>query len=125
MKKLIYLFIMVMLVSGCSSPAFSGRAKVKLIKNHPDWPSETLECYRQGRLCIGMTKGQVITISVSPNWWSRHEINGDVYESWNYKSGMGYADTIDFKNDRVIGYSHSGKYYSKNGVIDLTVFRKE
>ena len=123
LNRTIFALSVLLLLPGCSSPALTTGSRLRLISSHPEWPQATIEQYKNGRLSIGMTKSQVFTLTVSPNWWSRFEINGDVYESWNYASGCGFADTIDFKNDLVIGYSHAGKYYSQKSTTDLTNYR--
>ena len=98
MKKLIYLFILVILVNGCATiPGISNR-----------------------QFNIGMTKDQVMWKVGSPLNWTRQVINGKTYEVWSYWND---ARTYDFIDGELVGWSERGRYYSKDGVDDVRNYK--
>ncbi len=105
MKKLIYLFVMVMLVSGCGRTLTAWR--VTELKTH-----------------IGMTKNEFLTSHKRagfPSFVSKQVINGKTYETFCYLDVL----SVDFVDNILVGYYSMMKYYSKDGVEDFENYQKQ
>ena len=108
----------------------------KLIERHPQWPKSTLRHFKSGRIMIGMTKEQIFYLLGSPHYWIRHNINGDIYETWLYAApeytSSGNIMSCDFKNGYLTGFSGGnsnsfstkGCYHTKGKVLDVRDWQK-
>ena len=91
MKKLSYLFVMAILMSGCATVAD------KYIKEHPDTPSYIQYSMRRREPCIGMIKEQVLVACGDPLQIIYDEIDGK--ETWVYNANY-------YNYDPIINYSY-------------------
>src|SRR3989339_356328 len=113
-----------LLLSGCATPGIVGVLKDRgalstIFNKHLDWDEKTKDSFIQGKLQLGMGKGQVLYLQGSPASWSKYKIGEDVYESWSWEMSVAYYSTCDFKNGILIGYHRRGRYYSSEGIDDV------
>jgi outer membrane biogenesis lipoprotein LolB len=124
-KQLIVTWVMTaLLLSGCATPGVVGVLKNRgtltaIFNKHKDWEEKTRDSFIQGKLQLGMSKGQVLYLQGSPNNWSKYKIGQDIYETWMSPMSINEYSTCDFKNGVLIGYSIRGRYYGTEGVDDV------
>ncbi len=129
-KQLIVALGMVaLLLSGCATPGVVGILKDRgtlnaIFDKHKDWDEKTKNSFSQGKLQLGMEKGQVLYLQGSPASWSRYKIGDDIYESWSWEISVAHYSTCDFKNGILIGYHRRGRYYSTEGIDDVRKYEK-
>jgi len=114
----------ILLLNGCATPGVVGVLKNKgtltaIFNRHKDWDEKTKDSFIQGKLQLGMTKGQVLYLQGSPNNWSKYKIGEDIYETWIYPLSVADYSTCDFNNGFLVGYSDRGRYYSSEGIDDV------
>jgi|GEM_PF-6483773 len=133
MKKLIVLLLCFGLCGCTAATAISSNRK-NLIKS--DWPKDTLQEFREGIIKIGMNKEQVFFLLGAPQYWTKHELQEGIFESWFWaapeQTKVMWVTTCDFKNGILTGYSGGvssrlstkGCYYSKDKIEDVRDFKK-
>ena len=134
MKK-IGLLIILLFLCGCATPGLISCDFRKSLVTKKSWPAETVKDFVDGKTTIGMTKEQVFWLNGSPLHWTRYPTKDGIFESWFYAGSTSsyllpvgdctdLLTSFDFKDDRLIGYSGNGKYFSANQTEDVRSFSK-
>ena len=134
-KNFIIILISTSIMLGCAPGFVTTKTNTtyytNLIHKHPHWPKDTLQSFKSGNISIGMTEEQIFYILGAPNYWIRHNINGDIYETWLYAAPeytpSGNIMSCDFKNGYLTGFSGGnknsfstkGSYHTKDKTLDV------
>jgi hypothetical protein len=97
--RILNVLIIILILSGCATPGL---------------------IYTHDKVKIGMTKEQVMYICGSPGLWSKQNINNKIYETWSYDN---FAETYNFVDNILIGFSRNGAYHSENRIEDVRNYK--